>query len=450
MFRRVLFRSLAETQLVGKGGAIFVRDWGILVANSTFIDCNATEGGAIFWDGGANYNKDTPDDIYDKNHPNNKNNYVGNNGVVSNSTFINNNATRGGAICWTAPNGLVNNSTFIGNNATDGGAIYWKGGVEYMNVNYNYPKSFAVHGMNGTVTDSTFTENTAVNGGAIYWAGENGTVSNSVFNENYAENGGAILWKEIIQTAKGSGHQKTVTTGRNGVVSNSTFFANKANYETGKGGALYWNTSSSNITDITFLNNTASKGGAVYWVEGDKIDNSTFRFNKAHRGSALYADSSMDVMDIIDSTFLENRADSYKFDHYSFVDTAEGLYVSVYFRGNDNIINAIYNDGGEVYFTDVTYLGDGGESYTGSNRKTPVKTDNIPSDPNIFYQTDYEVYQDVNIVLYDAVNNVLLNDSLKTDKFGKVSFIAEGVHDETELKLKMEHPEDNYYTYLCN
>ena len=441
-------KGLAETQLVGKGGAIFVRDWGILVANSTFIDCNATEGGAIFWDGGANYNKDTPDDIYDKNHPNNKNNYVGNNGVVSNSTFINNNATRGGAICWTAPNGLVNNSTFIGNNATDGGAIYWKGGVEYMNVNYNYPKSFAVHGMNGTVTDSTFTENTAVNGGAIYWAGENGTVSNSVFNENYAENGGAILWKEIIQTAKGSGHQKTVTTGRNGVVSNSTFFANKANYETGKGGALYWNTSSSNITDITFLNNTASKGGAVYWVEGDKIDNSTFRFNKAHRGSALYADSSMDVMDIIDSTFLENRADSYKFDHYSFVDTAEGLYVSVYFRGNDNIINAIYNDGGEVYFTDVTYLGDGGESYTGSNRKTPVKTDNIPSDPNIFYQTDYEVYQDVNIVLYDAVNNVLLNDSLKTDKFGKVSFIAEGVHDETELKLKMEHPEDNYYTYL--
>lgn len=36
-------KGLAETQLVGKGGAIFVRDWGILVANSTFIDCNATE-----------------------------------------------------------------------------------------------------------------------------------------------------------------------------------------------------------------------------------------------------------------------------------------------------------------------------------------------------------------------------------------------------------------------
>ncbi|MBE6506259.1 MAG: hypothetical protein E7Z73_11125, partial [Methanobrevibacter millerae] len=431
----------SDLQLRGKGGALFLRDNSILVANSTFINCNATEGGAIFWDGGENYNREDPSKTIGHR-------YLGNNGVVVNSTFIGNNATKGGAICWTSSNGLVNNSTFIGNNATDGGAIYWKGGVEYMNVQWNYPKSFAVHGNDGTVYDSTFIGNTAENGGAVYWTGENGNLSNSVFEDNYAEKGGAVYWNNITETAYYNTYSKTVSSGDNGILSNSTFFANKANYETGQGGAVYWNTSSSNITDITFLNNTASKGGAVYWVDGDTLDNSTFRFNKAHTGSAIYADSSMDEMDIVDSTFLENRADSYKFDHYTVTQTSTGLDVSVYFRGNDNIINAIYNDGGEVYFTDVTYLGDGGESYTGSERKTPVKTDNIPSDPNVFYQTDYEVYQDVKVQLYDASNNVILNDTLKTDKFGMVSFSAEGVFNEDELKLKMEHPEDNYYTYL--
>ena len=435
------YGAAVDQQVKGKGGALFLRDNNILVANSTFIDCNATEGGAIFWDGGENYNRENPSKTIGTR-------YLGNNGVVANSTFIGNNATKGGAICWTSSNGLVNNSTFIGNNATDGGAVYWKGGVEYMDVQWNYPKAFVVHGNDGTLYDSTFIGNTAENGGAVYWTGENGNISKSVFEDNYAENGGAVYWNNITETAYYSTYSKTVSSGDNGILSNSTFFANKANYESGEGGAIYWNTSSSNITDITFLNNTASKGGAVYWVDGDTLDNSTFRFNKAHTGSAIYVDASMDEMDIVDSTFLENRADSYKFDHYTFTDTSEGLNVSVYFRGNDNIINAIYNAGGEVYFTDVTYLGDGGESYTGSERKTPVKTDNIPTDPNTFYQTDYEVYQDVKVQLYDATNNVLLNETLKTDKFGKVSFLAENVHDESELKLKMEHPEDNYYTYL--
>ncbi|ALT67915.1 Ig-like domain repeat protein [Methanobrevibacter millerae] len=427
----------------GKGGAIFTRDNLVSVIGCTFINCTGKEGGAVFWDGGDNYQRD---------NPSRHTGVMGDDGIIRDSTFIGNNATLGGAICWTSPNGVVTDSTFIGNNATLGGAVYWKGGVEYIEYKWNYVNTFAVHGNNGKVTNSEFIENTATNGGAIYWAGENGNVSNSKFTDNYAEKGGAIYWTNITQNAtypptRATTYTKIATTGNNGIVENSTFFANKANYETGLGGAIYWNTSSSNITDTTFLNNTASKGGAIYWVNGTKIDNSTFRFNKAHTGSAIYEDASMKEMDIIDSSFLENRADSNTFEQFKITDVNGGVRVSAYYRGNDNIINGMWNDGGEVYFTNVTYLGiNANEVNTGSQRVTPEKINDIPTDSNKFYQSDYEVGQIIRISVYDQ--NGLVAEDIKLTGFDSyVEGFYSGLTAE-HTKVKIEHPADDYYTYL--
>ena len=427
----------------GKGGAIFTRDNLVSVIGCTFINCTGKEGGAVFWDGGDNYQRD---------NPSRHTGVMGDDGIIRDSTFIGNNATLGGAICWTSPNGVVTDSTFIGNNATLGGAVYWKGGVEYIEYKWNYVNTFAVHGNNGKVTNSEFIENTATNGGAIYWAGENGNVSNSKFTDNYAEKGGAIYWTNITQKAtypptRATTYTKIATTGNNGIVENSTFFANKANYETGLGGAIYWNTSSSNITDTTFLNNTASKGGAIYWVNGTKIDNSTFRFNKAHTGSAIYEDASMKEMDIIDSSFLENRADSNTFEQFKITDVNGGVRVSAYYRGNDNIINGMWNDGGEVYFTNVTYLGiNANEVNTGSQRVNPEKINDIPTDSNKFYQSDYEVGQIIRISVYDQ--NGLVAEDIKLTGFDSyVEGFYSGLTAE-HTKVKIEHPADDYYTYL--
>jgi predicted outer membrane repeat protein len=436
-----------EAQVRGKGGAIFARDNSIKVDNSTFINCTALEGGAIYWNGGMNYKNTDPSSLHGTK-------YLGLNGVVSNSKFINNTAVRGGAVYWQATNGTISNSNFTGNDATEGGALYWEGGVEYMDVKFNYPKTFVVHGENGKVYNSTFTANTAQNGGAAYWTGTNGKIVDSTFIENEANKGGAVYWNNITQTATYSVYSKTVSAGQNGLLSNCEFFNNHAEGSDAQGGALYWNTSSSNVADAKFQNNTATLGGAIYWVNGESINGSTFRYNKADNGSAMYVDESSPRMDIVDSTFFENRAKANRFDPliWDVDEDDKTVTFTAYFRGNDNIINAIFNDGeNNVYFTDVSYLGVNGVKNTGKVAVSPEKIDGIPEDPEKFYQTDYEVYQTVDVTIYGANNKELDRVIAKTDSEGKISLFYDNLDvDKASLKLKIQHPEDDYYTYLVH
>ena len=443
----------SDIQVRGKGGAIFARDNKISVYDSTFINCTALEGGAIYWNGGMNYKNTNPSSLHDTK-------YLGINGLVSNSEFLNNTAVRGGAVYWQATNGTIKDSKFTGNNATEGGALYWEGGVEYMNVQFNYPKTFVVHGENGKVYNSTFTQNTAQKGGAAYWTGTNGIIDDSTFVGNEANLGGAVYWNNITQTAtyaasKTQEYTKTVSAGQNGLISNSMFFDNHAQGSDALGGALYWNTSSSDVADSTFLNNTADLGGAVYWVNGKSIDNSNFNYNKADNGSAMYVDKSAPRMDIIGSKFLENRANANRFDPLILEvnDDEKTVSLVAYFRGNDNIINAIYNDReNNVYFTDVTYLGVDGIRNTGKNSPVvPEKIDGAPENPNKIYQTDYEIFQTVDVTLYGTNNKELVRKQMKTDSEGKISLYYDDMDvDKASLKLKIQHPEDNYYTYLVH
>lgn len=185
----------------------------------------------------------------------------GDNVNINNITFLNGNASNGGAITWVGANGRLSASNFTNNNAKYGygGAIEWEGD-------------------NGMVSASSFTNNNAVNGygGAIYWGGADGTVSGSSFTDNNAEieNGGAIYWW-----------------GSNGIVSGCGFTDNKAKDR--YGGAIYWWSSNGIISGSSFIgNNAANSGGAIFCKDANgNISNSIFINNNAGvDGDAIYSD----------------------------------------------------------------------------------------------------------------------------------------------------------------
>ena len=117
-----------------------------------------------------------------------------NNAAVENCEFNNNTAASyGGAIRWMGDNGVVFNSTFYGNNASiEGGAIYGKSLL--VNASrFTKNKALAYIGgaiafvISGTVDNSSFIENFAYKGGAIHWVNYGPClVNNSYFYKNQA------------------------------------------------------------------------------------------------------------------------------------------------------------------------------------------------------------------------------------------------------------------------
>ena len=96
--------------------------------------------------------------------------------VIKGITFQNSLITGdGGVLLWNGDNGTVSECSFINNQAANGGAIYW-------------------NGADGSVIDSTFERNTATsNGGAITWVGSSGSVDNCEFSQNQAITGTSIF-----------------------------------------------------------------------------------------------------------------------------------------------------------------------------------------------------------------------------------------------------------------
>ena len=240
------------------GGALFLRDPSIKVANSTFINCTATYGGAIRTTGDCSIEYH----ISDKDG-------LGKDYVVDNCTFINCTAANGGAVYWDGADGKIANSTFINNSGEsktargvtyvgNGGAIYW--------AQFSDTKG----GINGEVYNCTFENNhydlANANGGAVYWEASNGHVYNSTFNNNSAINGGAVYWNIRESTNRGN----------NGTVNNCTFENNRASNE---GGAVNFDINDAKLYDSNFTNNSAKNGGSVYFNGGftDRdLNNCTF------------------------------------------------------------------------------------------------------------------------------------------------------------------------------
>ena len=175
---------------------------------------------------------------------------------MSNCVFINNTANYAGAICWNGANGIIYDSSFINNSAIvgSGGSILWRG---------NY----------GSLINSTFDNNLAKTyGGSIWWGGICGTVSSCKFTNNNANQGGSIIWD---------------IAGVNATIIDSNFINNSAN----DAGAIFCGAASSTITGCNFINNKAiSNAGAIYFTSkaiNNIINDSNFTGNNAKHGGAI-------------------------------------------------------------------------------------------------------------------------------------------------------------------
>ena len=278
------------------GGAIYWNGANGAVTNCNFTDnkANNNSGGAIYWIG-ANGNITDCTFIGNSARFNGGAIYwIGANGTVTHCNFTGNIVRHGesgcgGAIHWNGDNGAVTHCNFIGNTARcNGGAVYWNGvngAVTHCNFTRNSadPAGGAVYwtGANGNITDCNFTGNKAeFNGGAVYWNGVNGAITHCNFTDNTANGvyaGGAVYWEGV-----------------NGAVTHCNFTGNTANYGYGAyGGAINWEGANGTVTHCNFIGNTASKfGGAIYWQRENDVDGNitdcTFIRNSAIWGGAIY------------------------------------------------------------------------------------------------------------------------------------------------------------------
>ena len=246
--------------------------------------------------------------------------------------FINNTAVyRGGAI-YSEGTVVVTNSVFDSNDITfrtanddnGGAAIYNLKGtlaIYTSNITNNLKNITIRSGNNGDllvgvvvttgktdIYDSYFANNTGSWGGAISSLGYMNTneyvltVKNTKFEGNNATFGGAIF----IESS-------------NLKVDNCTFENNKGvgvgspGSENTQGGAIvvFPSDASADISDSTFIGNSAIVGGAVSLpgVDSDSIiENCTFKDNAANDGGALYFwTNGADIL-VSDSEFINNTA----------------------------------------------------------------------------------------------------------------------------------------------
>lgn len=218
--------------------------------------------------------------------------------------FTNNEAKSGGGAIYNIADAFINETLFSKNTISKtngfGGAIY----------NYGIG--------NLTIDNSTFEQNSATQfGGAIAYnsgavaGGEFIVKNNTVISGNQAEYGGGIYFKQ---------NAKTTNTGS---IINTTIKENNA----GKyGGGIYVTEGKLDIKDSVFESNTAKdSGGALAVFEGSTVNITNTDFNKnvattydpanklyGQGGAILIGlenNNKQNIVNIVNSTFKENRAD---------------------------------------------------------------------------------------------------------------------------------------------
>ena len=203
----------------------------------------------------------------------------------------------------------------------------------------------------GNVTNCNFTKNSArYSGGAITFMGE-GNVTDCNFTNNTASVfGGAVYFFY------------------HGEVTNCNFTNNSA----GHGGAIRFG-GEGNVRNCNFNNNTASEeGGAIYSRSNGIYDISgcSFNGNIASSGSAIYTANKPRVS-IYNSSFLKNRANA-----DTLIVNLIGSNIEIIFKGQDNLINAIYaNDTSTTFsFYNVEFWSKTGVSNTDNQFLSPQIT----------------------------------------------------------------------------
>ena len=237
----------------GELGALFIMsNVTTLIKNVTFTDNLGKNGSAMTYYGADNSTLILSDSLFDRNDEYTR--YESNGGAL-----------------YAMINGTVHitNTTFTDNNAEKGGALYV---YSFENGNLN-------------ITNSTFKENKAGYGGATYIETEgNISITDTSFISNLGEDGSGLFYKNT----------------NNGelIIRNSLFDSNgDVSYDCEDGGAIHIDTMGNvTINDSKFTGNYGENGAAIYYVNANEntsfiVDKSIFDSNGAgYSNSGQYSE----------------------------------------------------------------------------------------------------------------------------------------------------------------
>lgn len=289
----------------GRGSALGIERGPINIINCTFRDnYNSGTGGAVLDYGSSKF---------------------------ENCTFINNYGSQGGAVysSWS----LFKNCKFINNSAGNGGAVH----------------AFRWDKFDGCL----FEGNNATNGAAIMMT--QGYIYNCTFKNNTAtNNGGGVCFSEMMDIRNTSFIGNKAKVGGGGYFSEASYgppinsiidckFINNTATEYG-GGVRF--SSSHNVLNTLFENNTAGINGGGAYVGWGNFSNCTFKSNNAtENGGGVYSAWNNRDFSIDSSNFIDNSAAN-----------GGGLYVNTYTLTNGNTFtnNSATGNGGAAFVNNGT------------------------------------------------------------------------------------------------
>ena len=270
-----------NTHVESKGGSLYIDGCSLFIKNSVFCNNRANLGGVVYahnanftvkqahfsnnaakTHGGAFYNLQS----------------IAN---IANVSFETNYAySYGGAHYIDKGSILVKNSTFSNNRANFGGCLHTQNSTITLHNILYFNNSATIHGgvyrsfqSITTFCEGNFVNNNANNnGGTLYIERGSTLVKNSTFFNNSASNDGGVMRSHL----------------NNLTIFGCMFNNNKAVRE----GGVLWTDQCFflNVSETTFLDNTADCGGVLYIEQGySLIHNTVFTNNKARAGGVLWA-----------------------------------------------------------------------------------------------------------------------------------------------------------------
>ena len=224
---------------------------------------------------------------------------------ISGSTFASSSAANRGGVLF-AFESLFNltGCNFMDNSATTGGVIYtYYRSSSFFIINSMFANNSATNiggvmsifsGSSFVITNSAFINSEAEYGGVMYTSNSSFNITSSNFtNNSVAKNGGVMFTYRSLFNITGS-----------------TFTNNLAFFD---GGVMYSSRTQFIITNSSFLKNGAIGGGVIF-IHNDSsvtITNTLFTKNSAVPGASAVIFASASSLNIINSSFCANKADSY-------------------------------------------------------------------------------------------------------------------------------------------
>ena len=296
--------TFASSAAANRGGVLFAFESLFNLTGCNFMDNSATNGGVIY----ASF-------------------YRNSSFFIVSSVFANNSASNNGGVMYA----LSRQSSFhiVGSTFLDNRAISQSGVVYARGPSFN-------------ITSSYFMNNGARYGGVICsYAFSLFSITSSNFTNNNAAEYGGIMY----------------TLGSSFSISRSTFTNNLAFFD---GGVMYSSRTQFIITDSSFLKNSATgSGGGVIFIfnRGSvTITNTMFTKNSAVHGASAVIFASVSFLNIINSSFCANKADSYG-GIMSIVESTASIIDGIF----DNNLGSLYIFSSNITFSGYTRFRNGEE-----------------------------------------------------------------------------------------